>query len=331
MLMTADEATTAMVGAQEAVPRRIGIIVNPRSHAHARHRAEIAAAGADCVLGVPDTHAALAETLAGFRRRNVGLIVINGGDGTLRDVLTALPAAYPETLPELALLPAGNTNLAAWSHGGAWRGEAALQSLLAAVDAGEVRRTACPVLELRWIGQPDRPALRGLLFGAGAFPDAKRLADAQIHRRGLHRRRAVGLTLIVMFWRTLLGGGPLRKGTAMGFGTDGGRRLARDRFLVLATTLDRLTLGLWPFWGEGSGGIRWLDIDSPPQRLVAAVIAILRRRPRAWLAEAGYRSGRATRISLALTQDFVMDGEFFDAGSSGIELSAPFSVVFVHP
>ncbi len=310
---------------------RIGVIANPRSHAYDRHAAEIAGCqDVELLRETPASPAALAEALARFHRENVGLIVLVGGDGTLRDVLTALPAACPGTPPSLALLPTGNTNLAARALGTQARGQTPLADLLAAAMSGRLRRTACPVLDIRWKGQPERPALRGLFFGAAGFAEAKRLADSQIHRRGLHRGHAIGFTLALAFLRTLLGGGVFRQGATMSFGADTATPVEGCHFLVLATTLDRLTLGLWPFWGEGDGAIRWLDIMSPPQRLAAALVAILRRRQPSWLGAAGYRSGRASQIELSLTEPFVLDGEFFDPGPSGITVSAPGAVDFLH-
>ena len=42
------------------------------------------------------------------------LIVVNGGDGTVHHLLTRLVARYPVTaLPQLAILPAGTTNMTA--------------------------------------------------------------------------------------------------------------------------------------------------------------------------------------------------------------------------
>ena len=37
--------------------------------------------------------------------------------------------------------------------------------------------------------------------------------------------------------------------------------------VFLATTLDRLMFGAWPFWGRGTGAICWLDLEAPPRGL----------------------------------------------------------------
>lgn len=311
-------------------PPAVGVIGNPRSHAYKHDRAALdglAVRYPGLLLAQPGSQAALLEALRGFHRDGVGLLVIHGGDGTLRDVLSALPRSYPGSPPQLALMPAGNTNLAAWSVGGI----GTLPRLLDAASSGRLRHTLCPVLEVSWIGQPDRPRLRGLLFGAAAFAAGKRIADAEIHRRGVFLRYAVGLTLGLAFLRSLSGRGVLRQGVAMGVGVDQGAVRRGQHFLFLATTLPRLTLGLWPFWGEGEGGIHWLDIDTPPSRLARALVATLLRRPRPWMAAHGYRSGHATSIGLSELREFVLDGEFFDAGPAGVALSCADAVTFVRP
>jgi hypothetical protein len=309
----------------------VGVIGNPRSHAYRPLASDGAGGWPGVLLAEPDSPAALLEALGGFHRAGVGLLVVHGGDGTLRHVLSALPGAYPGAPPLVALMRAGNTNLAAWSLGGIGAGRGALRHLLAAGAAGRLRRRTCPVLEIAWVGQPERPPVRGLFMGAAAFAEGKRIADAEIHGRGVYLRHAVGLTLGLTFLRSLAGRGVLRRGTAMAVGIDGGAPRAGPRFLFLATTLGRLTLGLWPFWGGGAGGISWLDIDAPPPRLVRAVLATILRRPAPWMGERGYRSGRASRVALPAMGAFVLDGEFFDPGPLGVTLSCAGTITFVRP
>jgi hypothetical protein len=91
-----------------------------------------------------------------------------------------------------------------------------------------------------------------------------------------------------------------------------------NRFLFLATTLQKLTLGLWPFWGGSSAPIHYLDIDAHPDRLTFAAFGILRRRIPAWLRKASdYRSGSADTIIMQLDHRFVLDGEEMAPGPSG--------------
>ena len=324
--------------------RRIGVISNPRSYGH-RHAS--AGAGAQANFGVvltqPADRAALLDTLHGFAASGIDLVVVNGGDGTLRDVMSALPAAYPDMLPELAIVRAGNTNLAARMLGIAGSGPQALDRLIAAVRRGRARRQTCAFLHVAWIGQPSRPPLRGFFLGAAAFADAKRLADEQIHRRGVHQGAAVGLTLATTILHVLTGRGPVHRGTPISTAIDDGPVRDGHRFLLLVTTLDSLMLGLWPFWGSGFGRINWLEIDAPPRFLPVALPAIVVRRLRDWMpgpisrvmsriaSRWGYRSGRASQLAVRLERPFVLDGEFFEPGPNGVLLTSPGHVTIVIP
>ncbi len=311
---------------------RVGIISNPLSRMLRKGRGGLGAQAAGLPLAAPATLAELRTALAGFAAQGVNLLAVQGGDGTLREVLTALPTAFGDHPPDIALLATGKTNLAARVLGSAGPGEAALTRLLQAARCGTLRRRLLPVLEVARPGLHGTPPLSGLLFGAGAFTEAKLLADRALHRRGIHDRLTVLLALSGVALRTLWGrDASLRAGAAMELAPDDLPPREGHRFLVLATPLDQLMLGLWPFWGEGPGPVRWLDVAAPPQRLAAALWASVQGRPRSWMPAAGYRSGNAGRLAIRLGVPFVLDGEVFEPGPKGLVLSAPGRVAFVTP
>ena len=82
----------------------VGVIYNPRSHRNL---------GADFDCGVcPHVHIAqprergqLPVALAEFAEKGIDLLVINGGDGTVRDVLTTGQAIFGDDWPAVAVLP----------------------------------------------------------------------------------------------------------------------------------------------------------------------------------------------------------------------------------
>ena len=313
--------------------RRVGIIGNPLSRAGRESRARFGASAAGLPHAEPATRAELQDALRDFAARGVDLLAVQGGDGTLREVLTALPSAFTASPPpEVAVLSAGKTNLAARVLGSAGMGEAALRRLLGAAERGTLRRRLLPVLEVSRPGLEGAPPLRGVLFGAAAFTEGKTLAEARLHRRGVHDAAAVVLALAGVALRAALDRGHrLRAGVPMAVAPDDLSEREGRRFLLLATTLDRLMLGLRPFWGEGRGPVRWLDVLAPPRRLAAAAWAGARGRPRPWMPSAGYLSGRAERLRVALGGPFVLDGEVFEQPPGGLLLSAPGRVAFVSP
>lgn len=315
--------------------RRPGVIANPLSRALREGRCALDGADRDLPRAAPASRPALAAALADFARRGVDLLVVQGGDGTLREVLTALPGAFARP-PEIAVLPAGKTNLLARALGmggtGRMAGAGALARLREAAAAGRLRRRELPVLQVRRAGVSDPAPLRGLLFGAGAFTEAKLLAERRLHRSGIHDRLAVALALGgVALGSMRRGASRLEEGVEASLARDGTPGPEGRRFLLLATSLDRLMLGLWPFADRGEGRVNWLDVAAPPRRLPAALWAARRGWPRPWMEEAGYRSGRATHLAIGLRDPFVLDGELFEPGPEGVELSASERVAFVLP
>lgn len=293
---------------------RIGVISNAKSR---RNRRELPAIRA--VLGRHPgvLHRELTEIeelpeiLTAFADRDLDLLVVNGGDGTVQAVMTALLNDRPfRVMPRLVLLHGGMTNLAAHRLG--WRGkpDEALQRLISRASAGaRLRGFRQPVLSLR--RTPDEAPLHGFFLGTAAFYLGSMMSREMVHRLGVERSLQAGLSVAYSIWRALFAGrkGEWAKGHPIGVEADGVAEPARPRFLFVATTLDHLMLGLRPFWGEGEGAIRWTLVEHPPQRLFLALWPLLRGRPRRWMTEAGYRSQRAHRVTLGLDCPIMFDGE----------------------
>jgi hypothetical protein len=87
-----------------------------------------------------------------------------------------------------------------------------------------------------------------------------------------------------------------------------------DYLLLLVTTLERLILGLRPFWSRGSGPLRLTAVSARPRGLLRALPALVRgRRNSHATPDNGYLSRCADEIQLALDGGFAVDGELFPA------------------
>lgn len=251
-------------------------------------------------------------------------MVIDGGDGTVREVMTALAGVFGANQPALAVMPSGNTNLIVGDTGGIPVGRAGLEHLLHAL-AGErpLREIWRPALDVTW---PDAPArrVRGMLFGAAAFTHGVALANQSLSPIGIHHRSAVALSVAVMLRRALFGGfrRHLLAGEEMVVRTDGGREVGGRHFLVMVTPLDRLVFGLWPFAETGDGPLHWLDVTAPPRHLLRVAAAALHGRTPRRLAEYGHGSGRTTEVVLRSAHPFVVDGDRFEPNGADVRLSA---------
>jgi diacylglycerol kinase family enzyme len=279
-----------------------------------------------------DDVAQIPELLDELARQSTDVLAVNGGDGTVQAVMTALINQRPfETPPPIAVVPAGMTNLIAADVGLRGKPDVALQDFLSRVESGNLHRQERPVLTLA--AGPDHPGIHGMFVGAGAFYDGVVWSREHIHSKGAERNLAVVLAIAGLAFHSLFGGTsshPVLTGTSMRVRLDDAPFQEEEFLVLLATTLDRMLMGMMPFWDEdgatpetADGKIRVTTVAYPPRRLVRALLPILRGRLKPWMRTTGYRSRRAQRISLACDKPIVFDGEFFDATRFGLPQGAP--------
>lgn len=307
----------------------IGLIANGRSWRNVR--AGRLAPDALTLHEAPDHPDGYGEALARFAAAGVTTLVVDGGDGTLRDVLSALPGAYVGgPLPAIALAPSGKTNVAAADVGGIGRGADAIARLRAALDSGAVKRSVRHPIEIAF---GDRRLL-GFVFGLGAFERATRLVDERVHHKGFAGQIGVALGVVASGGAALFGEekAAWRRGVPLGLGLDGASPAAAHSFALLATSLHRWVLGLWPFWGEGEGAIAVTEIAAPPRRLFAGLVTAGLGRPRPWAAAEGWRSVRADAVTLDMETGFIVDGDRFEPGPlKRVSLSKGPAITFIAP
>jgi hypothetical protein len=287
---------------------RAGVIRNLKSH---RNQAGPPADPPPGVLeAVPEKPDDLYEALAWFAESGVDLVVIDGGDGTVRDVLTRAPKAYGDKLPTFGVIPNGKTNALALDLG-VPLGTPVRALLAAARDPAKRKTRAC--LEVVRPGASE-PEHRGFLFGMGAFVRGTELAQ-KTHGLGFFDNAAIVMTILGAAGRTLAGGpqDPWRRGEAARLTLGEAPPETRDWFLVLAATLKRFPLGLKPF-GPPHEGLKVLAVEAPPLKLPKAVPALLAGSEAAWLEQAGYRRRDVPEIGLTFNGGFTLDGEIYPGG-----------------
>jgi len=288
---------------------RAGLIWNRYSHRNRGAGGAPPCLPEDVLDIVPEEPSHLLAGLRRFAATGVELVVIDGGDGTVREVLTRLPEAFDGRLPRLAVLPNGKTNALALDIETPLG--TTLEQILAACQAGRpTKRRQC--LEVVRAGQT-APERRGFLLGVGAFVRATKLAQKN-HGRGFVDDAAVGITMAGALVRTVLGGAGdrWRRGEAASLSiapTPEERRW----FLVMASTLKRFPLGLKPY-GEPREGLKVLSVEAPPRRLLRALPVIVRGEDAPWLEPCGYRRHDVDSFDLSFDGDFVLDGEPYKGG-----------------
>jgi hypothetical protein len=306
---------------------KLGLVRNPRSLRNRDNRDGFRRRASDALgdlFAEADAPEDLVPILAEFARREVGLLAIDGGDGTVHRVLTALPAAFGENLPQIAIIPSGNTNLIASDIGCRKYGTKTLMQLVDVAaglePARQLRKRA--TIDVHWLDNAHPPA-RGMFLGAAAFTRGIDFAHGRRYVKTVTHHAAVAGAIFASLAKAYAGRAEWFAGDAMTIapvveGTPRSNGRANNRFLFLATTLHKLGFGLWPFWGALDAPIRYLDIDAHPRHVLRALLAVLRGRAPDWLRESGeYHSGSADTIGLELRHRFVLDGETFEPGPSG--------------
>ncbi|MCC6765770.1 MAG: hypothetical protein IT293_14025 [Deltaproteobacteria bacterium] len=297
-------------------PLQVAIISNPTSGQNARRgllaRIEGLLAGHTGVRHYTErTFEGLAEATRAVVDAETEIVVVNGGDGSVQTVLTAMLCAPLDRLPLLAVLPGGTTNTTARNVGYGSDPLAALARLLResarGVLAGRVERRPVVCADL-----PDGPQF-AMMFGAGAVYDGIVFARNQLESHGVRGQLGGGVALATFLARVLTGrAGTMFPPLAAEVRLDG-RVLPPTRYFgMLTSTIDRQFLGVRPYWGVGPGPLRFSAMREGPQHLARAIFPALRGRPSPWLRpELGYYSHNVDEVDLRFDGGFTLDGELF--------------------
>ena len=212
----------------------------------------------------------LPEILRDFARREVGLLAISGGDGTVQGILTGVYENGPfERPPPLAVLPRGMTNMIAADVGLEKPLARSLERLDDLARSGSLDGTLVTRKLIRLENIDGYPAQYGMFFGGAGLYRAIQACRSQVHRRGLRSEAAASLTMVGLLTGLLLGWprGGVISGDEIEVAVDNEPAQRGNYLLVLVTTLDRLLLRSRPFWNQSGASLRYSSVAYPPPRL----------------------------------------------------------------
>lgn len=278
----------------------------------------------------------LRATLARLALNDGDLLVINGGDGTVQSTLTALAELQPlARWPTLAVLPGGTTNMTAFDVSGRVSYPRALAALLQAMDAPArafIRRRH--VLRVQTDGVPIR---YGFAFGAGAMVNGVQYCRDEILRRGAGDEWASGLTLlrggigIAMRDPRFTGKAQARidfeGGVSRGV-SRGVEQISGAWLILLASTLDRMIMGIRPYWGDRRAPLHFTWIRADARNFLGRLPQIVSGGRGLRLAD-GYASRDVNGFDLDLDGQYMIDGEIFAAPTALLSLAAVGPLGFV--
>jgi hypothetical protein len=252
-----------------------------------------------------------AWAVAEFADRGVDAIAVNGGDGTIQAVLTAifLCRGYPSP-PLLAVLRSGTDSIIAEDVGLRGSREQGLRRLL---DGMAAERKNFDILErpvLRVRTPPDPTPRFGLIFGAAAVYQGIEYCKRRIYTLGLHGEIAPSLTLARFLLAVARRDARIVRPVPMTVRVDQAPALKGDILLLYISALERLFLGLRPHWGTERAPLHVTAVGARPRHFLRALPSLARGRCNRWSTpENGYFSRNAREIRLAMTDGFILDGE----------------------
>lgn len=318
----------------------VGVIYNPRSsynrrHANAARRLE-RTLGDRGVVRKTDSIEALHRTAEEFKKLDIDLLCISGGDGTNGVTLTGFLAAYAGgRLPKIAILRGGTANTLADSIGiPRARPETLLERVLKAYASNgeQVRETERHVLRVCGENSRRRDSLRdsippgtasyGFLCGVGVVCGYLQ----ELYASGPPSARVAAKTLARAIGSTLVQGPMIRRMAAPFRGSaefdDGARWGERDYLSIATGTIEQIGLGFKPFFRaqQHPGTMHVLGIHTSPLGFVSQLPNIWRGKPMA--ARHSYESlARRVRIYGAAARiDYMVDGDLY-ACDGPLELS----------
>lgn len=292
-----------------------GLIINQKSSRSASIMDDLLYV-AKCFPGVRsivlDGIEGLDRTLADLNRAKIDTLIVAGGDGTLQAAFTdSINMRRFEYSPDVVAVPCGMTNVIAADCGLQGAPVGSLDKFLWRRKRGDVRRVTRPLMGVR-IGE-NAPSIYGFFLGAGAFHSAVKFSRSTIQAKGA--KRSVALALSVGGYIAKLAFGEKSKTAPLLADMHGGENAPYEgrRALTIAmiSTLRRLVLGIYPFWGEGDAPLAVTTIDFPSRKLLRAAPLVLRGKSAPWFDREGYQSWRANELDIGFEGPFVFDGEIY--------------------
>jgi diacylglycerol kinase (ATP) len=289
----------------------IGVITNPRSRVNKKDPSRMRQLG--YLLGsqgspyatrsLDDLYRAAEE----FKRAEIDILGINGGDGTIHVTLTAFAQVYGATpLPKIAILPGGTLNTIAHGIGLRGKPQDVLYEVIERYHAGE---------ELRFV---ERNLLKindkyGFIFGNGLIANFLQAYYATGRPSPLTGARLVVRTILGAFFRTRFVKNLARRW--QGQVTVDGEVWARpDYTTVTGATVTEIGLGFKPFYRavEKPDEFALLGIHCSAVSLSVEVPRIYRGQP---IRRDKVISQTARKATLAAEEPFAyaIDGDIYPA------------------
>ncbi len=316
------------------------VVSNPRTARARRRLADlrgIVSGPEDLQHHVTDDVSEATAVMAGRDWQPDDLLVINGGDGTAQHLLTVLlRRCTPQRAPAIAVLPGGTTNMTAFDINSHRRYADCLRQLQSALTKPDPE------------GMCRRPLVRvslpsgdqyGFFFGIGTIVQGIEFFHKRIRPGGGRHELGAGLALLRTLWGIARHQPPFAEPLSLQMAS---RNLAQAAAmtqgmvanhweevairLCLVTALDRLFLGMRPYWSCAGQPLHATLVEADAQRFIRSMPRLLTGRPGPAMTPAcGFHSTGLRSLRLRFHGPMTLDGELFsnDGDIIGIDATEP--------
>jgi hypothetical protein len=151
-----------------------------------------------------------------------------------------------------------------------------------------------------------------MFFGAAAIYQGIQYFHRNVNGRGLRGEVGPGLTILRFLWALVNKNKEFAASVPLTVKLDQDPSKQFDCLVVLVTSLERLFLGMHPYWGSENGPLHYTAVKAGPRHLLRALPSVLRGRSGAHSTpENGFYSHNANEIKLNLASGFTLDGQLY--------------------
>lgn len=302
---------------------KTGLIFNPLGGQFRKRSALIQ----KVLASMPEVEQVQATNLEEFEQavrtllaKNIEWLVVVGGDGTLQGVINCLFAQLPlAQWPLLSIVPAGTTNMISLDLGVRGKPEIVLQRIRQVLQQPgeqqiEQQIIKQPVLRIEQTGVKN---VYGMLFGLGMIARGVKFSQSRIKQLGM--TGSIFTVMIVL--RAVLGtflGRPQAQWAPVRITEEDGNGHVREKtyLFALVSALDRLLLGIRPYWGQEPAALRATFVACCSKKFWIRIWPLIFGRGHHLRQADGYISYNTPRLELLLDDDYIVDGEVYQASKA---------------
>lgn len=297
---------------------KTGLIFNPLGGQFRKRDALIRAALAD----LDEVRQIEATNLSAFHQAvqiliaaEIKWLIIVGGDGTLHGVINCLFAQLPlDKWPILTIVPGGTTNMISLDIGMHGKPEEVLIKIKQALQEPEkMMIIERPVLRIE---QDNIKPVYGMLFGLGLIARGVRFSQSRIKKLGV----TGNFFTIMIVLRSVIGtflGHPGAEWAPVKIKktNESGALQEKIYIFALVSVLERLLLGIRPYWGQESAPLHATFVQQHSKSFWYQIWWLIAGRGHDLKKENGYESANIFSLEIWLDDEYIVDGELYQASS----------------